>query len=127
MNFNPQFYDHEVVQRTPDDYNEITVSPEHILKCWQESMFACEVLNKQGDIKPQSEMNPDLLKRYLDCIEMIKRGEDTPKPILGYGIMDNIEIGVGREIILAAQTLGLDEIPVNIRKAQADDIVKILK
>lgn len=127
MNFNPQFYDHEVVQKSPQDYNEIMVSPAHILKCWQASMFACEVLDKQGNIKQQDDMAPDTLKRYIDCLEIIKRGEETPKPILGYGIMDNIEIGVGREVVLAAQTLEMDKIPVSIRKAQAQDIEKILK
>ena len=127
MNFNPQFYDHEVVQKAPQDYVEITVSPQHILKCWQSSMFACEMLDKKGEIKEQGDMSPDNLKRYLDCLEMIKRSEETPKPILGYGIMDNIEIGVGREIVLAARTLELKEMPVHIRKAQADDIAKILK
>ncbi len=127
MNFNPQFYDHEVVQKTPETYQEISVSPAHVLTCWRSSMFACEVLDNNGEIKPEDKIAPDTLKRYLECIEMIKRGEETPKPILGYGIMDNIEIGVGREIILAAKTLGLIEIPVHIRKAQANDIQKILK
>jgi hypothetical protein len=127
MNFNPQFYDHEVVQKSPQDYSEIVVSPTHILKCWETSMFACEVLDKQGNIKQQDDMEPSTLKRYIDCLEIIKRGEETPKPILGYGIMDNIEIGVGREIVLAAKTLDINEIPVNIRKAQAEDIQKILK
>lgn len=127
MEFNPQFYDHEVVQKTPQEYCEMTISPEKILDRWQSSMFACEILDKVGKIKPQNEMAPETLKKYLDAIEMIKRGEDIPKPVLGIGLMDNIEIGIGREIVAAAANLNLSNIPLHIRNAQAEDIQKALK
>ena len=127
MEFNPQFYDHEVVQKTPQDYSEMNISPEKILNSWQSSMFACEILDKSGKVKPESDMAPETLKKYLDAMEMIKRGEDIPKPILGIGLMDNIEIGIGREIIAAAANLSLPNIPLHIRNAQAEDIQKALK
>lgn len=127
MEFNPQFYDHEVVQKTPEDYREMNISPEKVLTCWQSSMFACEILDKSGKVKPEGDMAPETLKKYLDAVEMIKRSESIPKPILGIGLMDNIEIGIGREIIAAAANLNLSNIPLHIRNAQADDIEKVLK
>jgi hypothetical protein len=122
MSFNPEFYDHEVVQRAPDDYVEMTLSPAKILNAWRMSIFAHELLNGDGTTKGVNDMHPDHMKKYIDISELMNRGEPLAKPVLGIGIMDNVEIGIGREIILVANDMGLEELPFHVRKSQADDI-----
>jgi hypothetical protein len=122
----PQFCDHTIVSKNPDDYVEVQTSPASILKVWKLSFFAHELLNKDGSVKTESELSGDTLQKFIAASEAIKRGEELQKPILGIGIYDGIEIGIGREIIAAAYHLGLSTIPASIRKGQADEIQSFL-
>ena len=126
MSLQPAFYNHEIVQQSPDDYVEMILTPVAILDAWSLSMFAHELLNKDGSIKGENSMNEDTLSKYLDALESLKRGEDVAKPVIGIGIMDGIEIGIGREVIAACATLNINEIPFHVRKAQVDDVKKVL-
>ena len=122
-----EFYDHEVVQRAPEDYVESHHTPQDILKAWATSIFAHEILTDGGEIKPQKAMQEATLEKFIAATDAFKKGESQPKPIIGVGIMDNIEIGIGREIIAAAKDFGIDTLPVHMRKAQAAEIEKMLK
>lgn len=123
----PHFCNHAIVDKNPADYTEIVACPRDILAVWKLSLFAHELLHGDGRIKDESELAGDTLQKYIAARESIKRGEDIPKPILGVGIYEGIEIGVGREIIAAAYHENLDKIPASVRKAQADEIKKHLK
>lgn len=126
MDIKPSFYDHEIVQKSPDDYVELTVSPRTILKAWSLSMFAHELLNKDGMVKDKADIRDETLQRYVAAEESLKRGEDIAKPIIGIGIMDGIEIGIGREIIAVADVMSITDIPIHVRKAQVDEVKKAL-
>ena len=120
------FYDHEVVQKAPNDYIEIILSPQKILSAWAISLFAHELLNPDGTIKPQKAMNANTLHKFIEISDDMKRGEIIPKPVIGIGIMDNLEIGIGREIIVLAAQNNIQKIPVHVRKAQSREIEKLL-
>lgn len=126
MSVHPAFCNHEIIDKAPLDYVEMQSNPRNILKAWSLSMFAHELLNKDGDIKSQDDLADATLQKYLDVLEKINRGEDIKKPIIGVGIMDGIEIGIGREIIAACATLNIDKIPFYVRKAQSCDVKKLL-
>ena len=124
---NPVFNDHEVVKRSPSDYIELQLDPKTVLKAWEVSMFAHEILNKDGSIKSDKEMSAATLEKYMAAKESLKRGEAVAKPIIGVGITDNIEIGIGREIVVASYNLKISTIPVHMRKGQVNEIQKLLK
>lgn len=120
-----EFYDHEVVQKTPDDYTEMTIAPQKLLDAWSSSLFAHELL-KNGAVKSSNDMKNDTLEKFIDADEKFKRNEPLPKPVIGIGIMDGIEIGIGREIIAAARVNDVDVINVCVRNAQLKDVNKLL-
>jgi hypothetical protein len=122
MDVQSQFHDHEVVRQAPNDYVEMSLAPDKIMVAWSTSLYSYELLNKDGSIKRTDEMVDETLQRYVDAEEKLKRGEAVPKPIIGIGIMEGIEIGIGRELVAAAKALGVHEMPVHVRKAQADEI-----
>lgn len=124
---NPVFINHEVVNASPDDYVEIMVAPSRLLDAWAQSMFACEMLSKNGDIKPVEEMHEDIREKFLTVKKVIEQGGSVTKPVIGIGLMDNIEIGIGREISVALYAGGVAEMPVHVRKAQAKDVQKLLQ
>ena len=121
-----QFRDHIIVVQNPDDYIEVQTSPANIFKGWELSPFAHELLNRDGSIKTESDLSGDTLQKFIAASEAIKRSEPLEKPILGIGLNDDIEIGVGREIIAAAYHAGLTSIPTNIPKGQADCVQQFL-
>jgi hypothetical protein len=121
------FYDHEVVQRAPDEYIEMTFNPALILKAWALSMFAHEILTHEGDIRDEKNMNEATLAKFLQAQDAFKKGEKIPKPIIGVGIMDNIEIGIGRETVAAALALNIRELPIHTRQGQAEEVKSLIK
>jgi hypothetical protein len=119
---NPQFCNHAVTLKNPNDYMELIVSPAKVLEAWQTSIFAHELIAKDGRIKNEQDLSGTNLEKYLTAFEALKRGESIEKPLLGIGLYDGIEIGIGREIIAAAYHLKLENLPVHVRKAQSDDV-----
>lgn len=122
----PVFCNHVIVTKSPDDYVELTCAPATILRAWASSLYAHELITPEGTIKDAGQIAPDSLKKFLDAVEALKRGEETPKPVLGIGIFDGIEIGIGREVVAAAGHLNLPSIPVNVRVAQEREIRGLL-
>lgn len=118
----PQFCDHAVTLNNPDDYVELQVMPNQILQAWRSSMFAHELIAKDGRIKDENDLEGQNLEKYLTAFEALKRGESIEKPLLGIGIYDGVEIGTGREIIVAAFHLGIPNVPIHVRKAQSDEV-----
>ena len=121
------FTNHEVVNKSPSDYVEIIVSLAVLVKAWSHSAFAYEMLESGGSIKPDTKMGHDILERYLRAQNALKNGDAVTKPVIGIGIMDNVEIGIGREIAVAAYAIGLDNMPVHVRVQQSKEIEKLLK
>jgi|GEM_PF-4828544 len=90
MSIQPKFCDHAVVQASPNDYIEMTRAPKDILDAWSLSMFAHELLNKDGSVKANDDMNEVTLEKYLNALDALKRNEDIDKPVIGIGIMDGV-------------------------------------
>jgi len=126
MNTTAKFCNHIVVDKCPDDYIEFVTSPHAIFKAWKLSFFAHELLKSDGSVKVEPELSGDALQKYITASENIKRGDAIEKPVLGIGLFDGIEIGIGREIIAAAYHAQITEIPVCVRKTQIDEIKSFL-
>ena len=127
MTIQPTFSDHAVILSAPDDYVEMTCAPHDILSAWGLSIFAHDLIHTDGTVKDGNDMSDETLQKYLEATESFKRGEEISKPVIGIGITDGIEIGIGREIIAAAQNLNIEHIPFHVRKGQASEIKKALK
>lgn len=122
----PNFCNHIIVDKNPDDYTEIVTSPAAIFDTWRLSFFAHELLRQDGSVKNESELDGNTLQKFIAASEALKRGEAIEKPVLGIGLNDGIEIGIGREIVAAAYHAGEQEITASVRKAQIKDISKLL-
>jgi len=98
---------------------EALVAP--VLASWRESLFAHEWLHQDGTIRKPADMTDTVRVRRLTAEERIDKGQVLERPVLGIGIMDNIEIGSGRDLFLALAAKGIDKIPVHIPKSQLED------
>ncbi len=92
-----------------------------VLASWKESLFAHEWLHPDGSIRKPSEMTEKMALRRQEVEDRLGSGLGLERPVLGIGILDNIEIGAGRDLFLALAARGIDKIPVHIPQSHLDD------
>jgi hypothetical protein len=98
-------------------YVALTVKSAAVLKSWKLSLFSYEWLLPDGQIRPVDDLPLKEREKRLQVEDALKRGIPLMTPVLGIGIMDNIEIGSGRDVFLTLSALGYDHIPVYAPKS----------
>lgn len=108
------FNDNPAIKGREKNYAEINVDVGKIVQSWRESLFSYEWMLPDGRIKTRDEL-PEGEKPKRDAVEaLIKAGKPLDKPVLGIGLLDNVEIGSGRAILLTAAAHGVKTMPVHI-------------
>lgn len=115
------FIDNNAAVARPEKFMDALVIADKTVESWRYSVFSFEWLNKDGSIKNIEELSPREQPKRAEVERMIAQGNALPKPILGIGLEDNIEIGSGREVFLTLKDLGLQVIPVHIPVSNAED------
>jgi hypothetical protein len=102
-------------------YVTMTVDTSLILKSWRESLFSYEWMHPDGRMKAKDEL-PATEQIKRDQVERaIAQGSIIEKPVLGIGLLDNVEIGAGKAVFLTLAALGVAAIPVHIPASHADE------
>jgi hypothetical protein len=97
------------------------VETARILKSWRESLFSFEWLRPDGTIKPADQLPPGEQARRQAVEQKIRDGVSLEKPVLGIGMLDNVEIGAGRATFLTLAAEGVAAIPVHIPVSHTDE------
>lgn len=119
-----QFKDNPVATGRPGHYMEITVDTGKIMKSWRTSLFSFEWLLPDGRIKSAAELSASERPRREAVEEALKNNQPLDKPVLGIGMMDNVEIGSGRAIFLTLVAHGATTLPVHIPRSNEADFKK---
>ncbi len=116
-----KFIENAGLNGSADRYMTVTLDVHKALKSWQISLFSFEWLHADGRIKTLDEL-PEHEKPKRETAEnKIKSGGAFEQPVLGIGIADNIEIGMGRADFLTLAANGIKQIPVHIPKSCESD------
>ena len=107
-------------------FTEIEIDCAAVLKSWQKSVYSFEWLDQNGEIKPAADLSETEGRRRFDIEKSIKDGEKIEKPILGLGVMDNVEIGSGRAALLTLIDHGHTSLPVHVPNSQKDEFAAFL-
>lgn len=99
-------------------YTLVDINAQAAIKSWKLSLFSYEWLDKNGEIKSCETLPPQEQVKRKQVEILIKNSLPLPIPILGIGVMDNIEIGSGRDVFLTLAALGAKTIPAYIPKSQ---------
>lgn len=102
-------------------YVAVHVRVPDIVKSWQGSLFSFEWLRPDGKIKSAAELKPAEREKRLAVEHLLQSGAAIPMPILGIGMMDNVEIGSGRAELLTLAASGIETMPVHIPKSNESD------
>lgn len=117
----PVFCDNAIAAKAPDDYVEVRVIVEKVLESWRDSILSFEFLNSDGGLRSERELSPKNMQKRQDVESSLRDNKQIEKPILGIGILDNIEIGSGRDVFMTLAYHGFTIMPVHIRKKQVDE------
>ena len=109
-----------------DRYTVLRVRTKDILKSWRTSLFSFEWLNTDGSIRTLDELPLHERDKRVKVEKNIKSGAALERPVLGIGLMDNVEIGAGRDVFLTLASLGLNEIEVHIPSSNMADFKKFI-
>lgn len=109
-----------------DKYVALTVDAHAVLESWRGSLFSFEWLDAAGGIRAPDDMPIREREKRLAVESSLKTGQPLERPILGIGIMDNIEIGAGRAVFLTLAAMGHKTIPVAVPKSSAQEFKPFL-
>lgn len=109
-----RFVDNSDLRGEEAQYATLTVRVPTVLKSWKSSLFSFEWLRADGTLKDVTEL-PHHLRERREAIEnKLAHGEALEKPVLGIGMLESIEIGIGRDVFLTLAAHGVAELPVHV-------------
>jgi hypothetical protein len=120
------FKDNPALKGREDRYETVSVDAAKALKSWKTSLFSFEWLTPEGKIREADDLPLKERDKRLKTEENIKNGKALDRPVLGIGLMDNLEIGAGRDVFLTLCALGHPAITVHIPKSSAKDFKQFL-
>ncbi len=110
----PTFIDNPVVTARQDRYTTIIIDVGAVLESWRISLFSYEWLTPEGRIKNLDELPQQEQPKRQEIESRLQNGAALEMPVLGIGLMENIEIGSGRAVFLTLAAHGCKTIPVHI-------------
>jgi hypothetical protein len=116
----PPFIDNPALSGRQDKFTAVTVATMPVLSSWKDSLFSHEWLNPDGSIRSKKELSAKVQEKFDETLTRIKGGNPLERPVLGIGIMDNIEIGSGKDLFLTLAASGIEIVPVHIPKSHLD-------
>jgi hypothetical protein len=123
---NINFTENPLAAEAPDRYVRVNVHVGKVVKSWKQSLFSFEWLTPDGDIKHLTQLSEAEQEKRQIVEQSLGNGTPLAMPILGIGIMDNIEIGCGRAEFLTLAARGVEIIPVHIPKSCESDFKPFL-
>lgn len=117
--------DREFCEATVDKYITVSVDVCCVLKSWKKSLFAHVWLNHDG-LPHALNLLPEAERMQREEVEgKIQAKIPLQRPLLGIGLFDNVEIGMGKAEFLTLAALGVQQITVHIMKSDESDFQKL--
>lgn len=109
-----RFTDSASLKGREDKYQIVRVGIDAVLKSWRSSLFSFEWLTPEGKIRSLDDLPLHERDKRLRAEKTLKETASAERPVLGIGLLDNVEIGAGREIFLTLAAQGVKHVEVHI-------------
>jgi hypothetical protein len=109
-----------------DRYVVVCVDVAAILKSWRNSLFSFEWLTPEGGIRNIDDLPLHERDKRLKVEKHLKAGDVLQRPVLGIGMLDNVEIGAGRDVFLTLAAQGLRTVEAHIPASNQKDFKPFL-
>jgi len=97
-----------------------------VLESWRMSLFSYEWVLPDGRIKDLAELSEAEQPKRKIVEDALKNGDKLEKPVLGIGLLENVEIGSGRATFLTLAANGCKTMPVHIPKSSTKEFAPFL-
>lgn len=121
-----EFIDNKAAQTNPEKFVSVTIDTARVFKSWKGSIYSFEWLDSDGKIKTTETLSDAESAKRAAVEKSIAENAKIEKPVLGIGMMDNIEIGSGRATFLTLADAGVKTMPVHIPKSCESDFKDFL-
>lgn len=121
------FVDHPIVASDRDAYVDVIIDAPKAIESYRLSLMSFEVLDRHGNIRPDEDLDVAEQAVRESVREKIKTNQVFEKPIVGLGLNDNFEIGIGRSLFTSLVYEGFSEIPVHIRTSHLEHLKQFVK
>ncbi len=116
------FIDNRSVSGQEDKYKTVTVDVDKIIQNWRSSLFAHSWFHADGRMKALEELSDIEQERRRDVEQQIDGKQHIERPVLGIGLLDNVEIGSGRSVFVTLAAHQYKEVSVHIRLSNEDEL-----
>ncbi len=123
---NISYKDSAAISGREDKYLTVRVHTAKILADWRKSLFSFEWLTPDGNLRSLDDLPMAQRDKRVKTEDILKNGQAVERPVLGIGILDNVEIGAGREIFLTLAARRADMIEVHIPKSSQKEFKQFL-
>lgn len=121
------FIDNPSIKGRERQFITVTVALAPIIASWRDSLFAYEWFTPEGQIRTPSQMSEPIRQKREEVEKNITAGIALARPVLGIGILDTIEIGAGREVLLTLATHGIETISVHIPESHFEEFRSLIR
>lgn len=120
------FIDNKIITNKEGAYRTEIANVGKILESWKFSLFSFEWLTTEGNIRDLLELPKLEQEKYQEIMLKLSRDDPLERPVLGIGVMDNIEIGSRRDVFLTLAKQGYNKLPVHIPIANLKEFTPYL-
>ena len=121
-----RFTENSTIRGREEHYLTVNIDVRKVLESWRTSLFSFEWLMPDGRIRSLPELPAEEQDKRAAVETLIEKGGALEMPILGIGIMENIEIGAGRAVFLTAAAHGVLILPAHIRRSHEKEFRSFL-
>jgi hypothetical protein len=121
-----RFTDSTAIKGREDRYMTVRVNVSGVLKNWRSSLFSFEWLNPDGSIRMLDELPLHERDKRVKIEKALAAGGSLERPVLGIGLLDNVEIGAGRDIFLTLAAKGAQDIEAHIPVSNLKDFKQFI-
>lgn len=118
------FIDNPIVTGREDRYQTVEIRVDSVLESWRLSLFSYEWVAPDGRIKGLGELPSAEQPKRSAVEDSLKNKKPLEKPILGIGLLENVEIGSGRATFLTLAAHGYETLPVHIPKSNIKEFAR---
>ena len=126
MTHNITLIDNPSIKGRADKFTLLEVELDKIIKDWKKSLYSFEWLLPDGSIRPPEKLATDYRHQTQNIEQVYKLGGPLERPVLGLGMMDNVEIGSRKEVLLTLARVGVETLEVHIPASCAKDFKKFM-
>ena len=118
--------DNTTLKDRADKFTILQVDLSKIVKDWKKSLYSSEWLLPDGAVRPPEKLTTEYRHQYNNVEQVYQLSGTLERPILGLGMMDNVEIGSRKEVLLTLARLGVETMDVHVPKSCLEDFKKFM-